>query len=152
VLYHKIEIPTSVDEKPTNPQGKSYTPFSLEFPITNFCQPCPRISLLLLVTFLKAHRLRCHAFHVVVSHCSFATILSPSKRLCDHEVVSYLADMVRALQAQLLWLMYVLCENETETVLTPLALVKKLVVQLLDLFPEFAYQGPSFFDGPVFKE
>ena len=39
-----------------------------------------------------------------------APILSPSQRLCDHEDVSYLA-VIRALRAQLSWLMYVFCEN-----------------------------------------
>jgi hypothetical protein len=40
--------------------------------------------------------------------------------------------------------MYVFCENETETVLTPTWLVQKLVVPLLDHFPESAYQRPKF--------
>jgi hypothetical protein len=43
--------------------------------------------------------------------------------------------------------MYVFCENETKTVLTPTRLVKKLIVQLLlpDLHPDLAYRGPKFF-------
>jgi hypothetical protein len=75
VLYHKIEIPTSVDENTTNTERKSYTRFSWNPRSPVFVSLARDLASLARSTH-ETNRLRCHALHKVVSHCSFATILS----------------------------------------------------------------------------
>lgn len=69
----------------------------------------------------------------------------------DPWVTELSADMVQALQPQLLTVLYVFCESETGAGLTPIRLVKRLIVQLLDLHPELAYEKPKSFNGQRFK-
>jgi hypothetical protein len=77
----RLKFPQAWTKKTTNTERKSYTRFSWNSRLPVFASLSLRISPLLLVIFLKAHRLRCHALDMVVSQCSFASILNPSKRL-----------------------------------------------------------------------
>jgi hypothetical protein len=51
--------------------------------------------------------------------------------------------MVQALQPQQLTLLFVFCEQAGIESLTPLGVVRRLLVQLLNLHPELAYQHPE---------
>ena len=53
------------------------------------------------------------------------------------------ADLVQALQPQLLTLLYVFCGDTTKGTLTSIRLVKQLITQILALQPELAYSDPE---------
>ncbi|KAI9667781.1 MAG: hypothetical protein M1821_000600 [Bathelium mastoideum] len=52
-------------------------------------------------------------------------------------------DMINALKPQSLTLLYVFCEQNTNAALTPIGLIRKLLVQLLELHPEIPYTNPE---------
>jgi hypothetical protein len=119
-------------------------------PDYQFLSVLPEISLLLLVTSMKAHHSRYHVLYMVVSHCSFATIPSPSQRLRSRgRIVSGRSGSGTA-GAVFLAAVCLLRKRNGDIVLTPLGL-SILVVKLLDLLPEFAYRGPSFLMDPCSK-
>ncbi|KIM98562.1 hypothetical protein OIDMADRAFT_56911 [Oidiodendron maius Zn] len=69
----------------------------------------------------------------------------------DPWVTELSADMIQALQPQLLTLVYVFCEDVKKRTLTPIRLVKQLIIQILDLHPEIAYHNPKLFNVSRFK-
>lgn len=58
-------------------------------------------------------------------------------------VTEFSADIVQALQPQLVTLLYVFCDHPDRERLTAMGLVRHLIVQLLNLHPELAYQRPE---------
>ncbi|KAH0545285.1 hypothetical protein FGG08_000584 [Glutinoglossum americanum] len=53
------------------------------------------------------------------------------------------ADVVQALQPQLVTLLYVFCDRPNSERLTAMDLVRRLLIQLLDLHPQLAYRRPE---------
>lgn len=70
----------------------------------------------------------------------------------DPWVTELSADIVQALQPQLLTLLHVFCADTTKEALTPTRLVKQLIVQILVLHPELAYHNPESFSVLRFKK
>ena len=69
----------------------------------------------------------------------------------DTWVTELSADIVQALQPQLVTLLYVFCDQPKRT-LTVMGLVRHLLVHLLDLQPQLAYRWPELCNGGRFKE
>lgn len=69
----------------------------------------------------------------------------------DPWVTELSTDMVQALQAQLLTLTYVFCSDNPSQNLTPIRLLKGLIVQMLTLNPLLAYQHPEIYNPENFK-
>ena len=61
----------------------------------------------------------------------------------DTWVTEMSADLVQALQQRPISLLFVFCGQPDSEPLTPIALIRRLIVQLLDLHPELAYQRPE---------
>ncbi|KKY29196.1 hypothetical protein UCRPC4_g00102 [Phaeomoniella chlamydospora] len=61
----------------------------------------------------------------------------------DNWVTELSGDMVQALQPQLLTLLFVFCDRGDRESLSPLTLLRKLLVHLLDLRPDLAYRQPE---------
>ncbi|KAI9675246.1 MAG: hypothetical protein M1822_008983 [Bathelium mastoideum] len=61
----------------------------------------------------------------------------------DSWVTELSVDMINALKPQSLTLLYVFCEQSINAALTPIGLIRKLLVQLLELHPEIAYTNPE---------
>jgi hypothetical protein len=61
----------------------------------------------------------------------------------DTWVTQLSADIITALQPQLITVLFVFCKERGNQPLTPLGLVRRLIVQLLNLHPELAYQHPE---------
>jgi len=70
----------------------------------------------------------------------------------DTWVTELSADIVQALKPQLLTLLYIFCDSSSKEALTPIRLIKGLIVQLLALHPKLAYQNPSVYTIPRFKK
>lgn len=64
----------------------------------------------------------------------------------DSWVSKLSVDMIRALQTQMLTLVYVFCEQRSNAALTPIALTRKLLAQILNLHPEIPYEHPELCD------
>ena len=69
----------------------------------------------------------------------------------DPWVTELSADMIQALQPQLLTLVDIFCEDVRKRTLTPIRLVKQLIIQILVLHPEIAYHNPKLFNVSRFK-
>lgn len=61
----------------------------------------------------------------------------------DTWVTELSVDIVQALQPQLVTLLYVFCDQPDSERLTAMSLVRRLLVQLLDLHPQLAYRQPE---------
>jgi len=61
----------------------------------------------------------------------------------DTWVTELSADTIIALQPQLVTMLFVFCTQRGNQPITPLGLVRRLIVQLLDKHPELAYQNPE---------
>ena len=61
----------------------------------------------------------------------------------DTWVTELSADTIIALQPQLVTVLFVFCTQRGNQPITPLGLVRRLIVQLLDTYPELAYQNPE---------
>ena len=61
----------------------------------------------------------------------------------DTWVTELSADIITALQPQLVTVLFVFCTQRGNQPVTPLGLVRRLIVQLLDTHPELAYQNPE---------
>ncbi|KAL9088217.1 MAG: hypothetical protein Q9165_006344 [Trypethelium subeluteriae] len=57
----------------------------------------------------------------------------------DSWVTELSADMINALRPQSMTLLYAFCEQQSNAVLTPTGLIRRLLVQLLELHPEIPY-------------
>jgi hypothetical protein len=62
------------------------------------------------------------------------------------------ADIVQALQPQLVTLLYVFCGQPSSHRLTAMGLVRRILVQLLDLHPQLAYRRPELFNTWRFQQ
>jgi hypothetical protein len=61
----------------------------------------------------------------------------------DTWVTELSADTITALQPQLVTVLFVFCTERGSQPITPLGLVRRLIVQLLDKHPELAYRNPE---------
>lgn len=61
----------------------------------------------------------------------------------DSWVTELSVDTITALQPQLVTVLYAFCTERGNKPITPLDLVRRLLVQLLELHPELAYQNPE---------
>lgn len=61
----------------------------------------------------------------------------------DTWVTELSADIIIALQPQLVTVLFVFCTQRGNQPITPLGLVRRLIVQLLDTYPELAYRNPE---------
>lgn len=69
----------------------------------------------------------------------------------DSWVSELSVDMIQALQSQRLTLLYVFCEQKSNAALTPIALLRSLLVQLLELHPEIPYANPDIWSPQKVK-
>jgi hypothetical protein len=70
----------------------------------------------------------------------------------DSWFTEFSTDIIIALQPQLVTVLFVLCKERGRQPLTPLTLIRRLLVQLLELHPELAYQHPEFCNLSQFQK
>ena len=61
----------------------------------------------------------------------------------DSWVTEFSADLVCALQPQTPNVLFAFCDQRSNGPLTPITIVRKLLIQLLDVHPEIAYETPE---------